>query len=159
MTTVRKGDRVWVTRVRAEADVVEILGGGSVKVAAGPLKMTVSLGELRAVVELDRAPASPSGPIRPRVARAPTSDNPIATSDNTCDLRGLRVDDGVAMANAFLDRAIGSGQDVVFLLHGHGTGALREALRKELTSSRYVARTRPGNPDEGGDAVTVVWLA
>lgn len=159
LTTVRKGDRVWVTRVRAEADVIEVLGGGSVKVAAGPLKMTVSMGELRAVVDLDRAPPPPPGPSRPRVGRAQSSDNPIATGDNTCDLRGLRVDDGVAMANAFLDRALGSGQDVVFLLHGHGTGALREALRKELTSSRYVARSRPGSSDQGGDAVTVVWLA
>jgi DNA mismatch repair protein MutS2 len=120
--------------------------------------MTVSLGELRAVVDVERPPPT-AGPIRPRVTRAQPSDNPIATRDNTCDLRGLRVDDGVAMANAFLDRAIGSGLDVVFLLHGHGTGALREALRKELASSRYVARSRSGSPDEGGDAMTVVWLA
>ncbi|MGH7437928.1 MAG: Smr/MutS family protein, partial [Polyangiaceae bacterium] len=160
LTSVRRGDRVWVTRVRAEAEVVEVLGGGTVKVAAGPLKMTVSMGELRGVSDATRPPPqAPAGPTRPRPARVPPPENPIATRDNTCDLRGLRVDDGVAMANAFLDRAIGSGQDVVFLLHGHGTGALREALRKELSGSRYVARSRSGSPDEGGDAMTVVWLA
>jgi DNA mismatch repair protein MutS2 len=161
VTRARRGDRVWVTRVRAEAEVVEVLGGGTVKVAAGPLKMTVSMGELRALVDATRAPPQPpAGPARPGPdRRVLPAENPIATTDNTCDLRGLRVDDGVAMANAFLDRAIGSGLDVVFLLHGHGTGALRDALRKELAGSRYVARSRSGNSDEGGDAVTVVWLA
>jgi DNA mismatch repair protein MutS2 len=63
------------------------------------------------------------------------------------------------MATTFLDRALNAGQDVVFLLHGHGTGALRDALRKELQGSRYVARTRGGGPDEGGEAMTIVWLA
>jgi DNA mismatch repair protein MutS2 len=44
-------------------------------------------------------------------------------------------------------------------VHGHGTGALRDAIRKELRESRYVAHFRPGTSGEGGDGVTVVWLA
>jgi DNA mismatch repair protein MutS2 len=63
------------------------------------------------------------------------------------------------MAMTFLDRAVGGGQPVVFLLHGHGTGALRDALRKELARSPYVARFRGGDPDQGGEGVTLVWLA
>ena len=47
----------------------------------------------------------------------------------------------------------------MFLLHGHGTGALREAVRKELARSPYVARFGAGEPEQGGDGVTVVWLA
>jgi DNA mismatch repair protein MutS2 len=85
--------------------------------------------------------------------------SPIQTSDNTCDLRGLRADDGVGMATAFLDRSIGEGRRVAFLVHGHGTGSLREAVRRELTQSQYVSRFRPGGPSEGGDGVTIVWLA
>jgi DNA mismatch repair protein MutS2 len=83
----------------------------------------------------------------------------MQSNDNTCDLRGLRVDDGVAMAISFLDRAINQGWDVVFLLHGHGTGALRDAIRRELARSPYVARSHGGAPGEGDEAVTVVWLA
>jgi DNA mismatch repair protein MutS2 len=83
---------------------------------------------------------------------------PIQTRDNTCELRGLRVDDGVGMATTFIDRAIGGGLPVVFLLHGHGTGALRDAIRKELARSSYVARFGGGDPDQGGDGVTLVWL-
>jgi DNA mismatch repair protein MutS2 len=84
---------------------------------------------------------------------------PLQTRDNTCDLRGLRVDDALAMATSFLDRAINEGVPAVFLLHGHGTGALRDAVRKELARSTYVARYRPADAGQGGEGVTVVWLA
>jgi len=88
----------------------------------------------------------------------PADQAPIQTRDNTCDLRGLRVDDAVAMATSFLDRALTEGRPAVFLLHGHGTGALRDAIRKELARSPYVAHFRGGEPDQGGEGVTLVWL-
>ncbi len=160
---LRKGARVWVSRLRAEADVVEVLGDGGVRVAAGPLKLTVRASELRSAAAATPAPR----PVRSTLA-APTAEGrsgpggevtPIQTHDNTCDLRGLRIDDGVGMATTFLDRAVGGGQPVVFLLHGHGTGALRDAIRKELARSPYVARFRGGDPEQGGEGVTLVWLA
>jgi DNA mismatch repair protein MutS2 len=154
---LRKGQRVWVPRLRAEAEVVDLLGDGRVRVAAGPLKMTVSSGELRAPPVTE---PSPTPTRRAAVALRPQAEGVLVQSDdNTCDLRGLRVDDGLAMTSSFLDRAVNSGWDVVFLLHGHGTGALREAIRRELARSPYVARSRGGVPGEGGEAVTVVWLA
>jgi DNA mismatch repair protein MutS2 len=156
---LRKGTRVWVPRLRAEADVVEVMGE-QVRVAAGPLKLVVAATELRAVAKQEPPPSRPATRASSRLERvAPVDAAPIQTRDNTSDLRGLRVDDAVAMATSFLDRALTEGLSVVFLLHGHGTGALRESLRKELSSSRYVARFRAGEPDQGGDGVTVVWLA
>ena len=65
----------------------------------------------------------------------------------------------LAMASTFLDRSLNEGRSVAFLIHGHGTGALRDAVREELSRSRYVARFRGAPPDQGGDGVTVVWLA
>jgi DNA mismatch repair protein MutS2 len=167
---LRKGARVWVPRLRAEAEVVEVTPGGQVRVAAGPLKLTVPSSELRAVPQPEAPPARPALRAVPRgePARAPApgfagaklpDEPPIQTRDNTCDLRGLRVDDGVAMATSFLDRALNEGLRVVFLLHGHGTGALRDAVRKDLTRSAYVARFRAAESDQGGEGVTVVWLA
>jgi DNA mismatch repair protein MutS2 len=64
----------------------------------------------------------------------------------------------VSLATTFLDRSIGDGRGVAFLIHGHGTGALREAVRESLVRSPYVAKFRPGESGEGGDGVTVVWL-
>jgi DNA mismatch repair protein MutS2 len=48
---------------------------------------------------------------------------------------------------------------VCFLVHGHGTGALKEAIRRELKSSPYVRFFRSGNSGEGGDGVTIAWLS
>jgi DNA mismatch repair protein MutS2 len=157
---LRRGGRVWVERLRSEAEVIELLNGGQVRVAAGPLKLTVTTAELRSVVSAEATSPRPA----PRAVAAGrdvaiADEKPLATSDSTCDLRGLRVDDAMAMATSFLDRALNEERSVVFLLHGHGTGALRDALRKELARSTYVARFGPAPAAQGGDGVTTVWLA
>ena len=155
----KKGMRVFVTRVRAEADVLEVLPDGAVRVQAGPLKLVVDPSELRPI----QAESEPRRKAAAVVAKA--SDDPIGleaavqTSDNTCDLRGLRTDDALSLAVSFLDRSINDNRRVCFLLHGHGTGALKDAIRKELKQSPYVRYFRPGTHSEGGDGVTVAWLS
>jgi DNA mismatch repair protein MutS2 len=151
---IRKGSRVWVSRLRAEGEVVEVLAGDSVRVAAGPLKLVVSRAELRAGTS--HAPPVRKKPPAPHVST--DLETPIQTRDNTCDLRGMRTDEAVSMATSFLDRAMGEGQKVAFFIHGHGTGALRDVIRRELASSPYVRASRPGERYEGGDGVTVAWL-
>ncbi len=141
-----------------------MLADGAVRVAAGALKLTVPPTELRAVARGAPTPkaATRSAPVTIRPSGTtpakPGPVPPIQVKSNTCDLRGLRVDDGVSLATTFLDRALNEGQNVVFLLHGHGTGALREAIRGELVRTPYVVRFRGEDPDRGGDGVTVVWL-
>ena len=83
----------------------------------------------------------------------------MQTSDNTVDLRGLRSDDAITLAITFLDRSLNENRRVCFLVHGHGTGALKEAIRRELKSSPYVRFFRAGAPGEGGDGVTIAWLS
>jgi DNA mismatch repair protein MutS2 len=152
VTHLRKGKRVYVPRLRAEAEIIEVLGH-EVRVAAGSLKLTVSIAELRD----SQAASKPQAPASSRNMETKL-EVPIQTRENTCDLRGLRADDAVAMAISFLDRSITDNRKVAYLLHGHGTGALKEVLRKELSGSPYVAASRPGERHEGGDGVTVVWL-
>ena len=59
----------------------------------------------------------------------------------------------------FLDRAVLSGHDVIFVLHGHGTNAVKEAVRVALGESPYVRKHAPAEDDQGGDAFTVAALA
>ncbi len=136
-----------------------MLGGGQLRVAAGALKLGTSVSEVRSV---QAAPAArrEKPPRRPAYTLDAAADPevPIQTSDNTVDLRGLRAHEATAMAEQFLDRTMGAGRKVAFLIHGHGTGALRDAVRDALRGSAYVARMRPGEQGEGGDGVTVVWL-
>jgi DNA mismatch repair protein MutS2 len=164
---LKKGARVWVPRLRAEAEVLDLLADGAVRVQAGPMRLVVPAAELR--LPADKREESEPKKKPPRAGAssvgAPGSRDPsgletaLQTSDNTCDLRGMRSDDAVTLAVTFLDRSLNENRHVCFLVHGHGTGALKEAVRRELKSSPYVRFFRAGNSGEGGDGVTVAWLS
>jgi len=166
--TLKKGTRVWVPRVRAEADVLDLLPDGTVRVQAGAMRLVLPAADLRFAVEKQEETAEP----KKKAARAspgphgPTPgggdprglDTALQTADNTVDLRGLRSEDAVTLAVTFLDRSINESRHVCFLVHGHGTGALKDAVRRELKASPYVRFFRPGATSEGGDGVTIAWL-
>ena len=78
------------------------------------------------------------------------------TSSTTLDVRGQRVDESVANLDRFLDEALLLGHDAIFVVHGHGTGALRTALRQHVHKHAAVKSSRAGEGSEGGDGVTVV---
>ena len=82
----------------------------------------------------------------------------MRADDRTCDLRGMRADEAIAAADAFLDRAALRGVVGVTLVHGHGTGALRRAVEQHLRRHPLVAHSRLGGRGEGGDGATLVWL-
>jgi DNA mismatch repair protein MutS2 len=154
---LRKGARVWVKKLRAEAEIVEVLPGERVRVCAGALKLTVDASEIlqgARAVELVKK----SAPRAPAPVRDEPLEVPMQTRDNTCDVRGMRVDEAISMATSFLDRAMSEGQRTIFIIHGHGSGALRDAIRKELETSPYIRGFRPGERHEGGDGVSVAWL-
>ena len=58
-----------------------------------------------------------------------------------------------------LDRAASEGADGVEFIHGIGTGALRRALREHLGGSPYVKSVRGGDPDHGGEGVTLAIIS
>jgi DNA mismatch repair protein MutS2 len=88
-----------------------------------------------------------------------TQEQAVRLPENTLDLRGLRADDAIAMLDSFIDRLYSSPNRVGYVLHGHGTGALRAAVREHLRSNLpYVRESRPGDQDEGGEAITVFFL-
>ena len=80
------------------------------------------------------------------------------TSQNTVDLRGMRVDEALEKVELFLDSVYAANQDGAYIIHGHGSGALKRAVRGFLPGSRYVDDFRPGERGEGGDGVTVAFL-
>jgi DNA mismatch repair protein MutS2 len=83
---------------------------------------------------------------------------PAGPGSAECDLRGLRVDEALDRADAHLQSHLGQGGAEVIFIHGHGSGALRDALRGWLRRAAGVAELRPGAPAEGGNGVTVVRL-
>lgn len=77
---------------------------------------------------------------------------------NTLDLRGERVEEALDALEAYLDKASLANLTPVYIIHGHGTGALKAAVRDFVSESPYVAKYRPGNDTEGGDGVCVIDL-
>ena len=80
------------------------------------------------------------------------------TIETTVDLRGHRVDDAVAQVDRFIDESLLAARDAIFIVHGHGTGALRSAVRTHLQAHKGISNFRAGEPGEGGDGVTVAFL-
>ncbi len=75
---------------------------------------------------------------------------------NTLDLRGLRVEEALDSLEYFLDKASLANLTPVYIIHGHGTGALKSAVQDFLSTSPYVAKYRFGENTEGGDGISVV---
>jgi DNA mismatch repair protein MutS2 len=101
----------------------------------------------------------PQGPSVVLVDGVPAGGRATArTIDSTIDVRGQRVDEAVANVDRFLDESLLAGRDTAFIVHGHGTGALRQAVRAHLLGHRAIDTFRPGEQAEGGDGVTVAFL-
>lgn len=75
---------------------------------------------------------------------------------STLDLRGYRAEEALDEVEAYLDKASLANLSPVYIIHGHGTGVLKQVIREFLQSSPYVAKFRPGEDTEGGDGVSVV---
>ena len=94
--------------------------------------------------------ATPSGRARPAGA--------VALVPATLDLRGARVDEALDLLDGYLDRAALGESERVTVVHGSGTGALRDAVRGHLEGHPQVRDWRPGGQGEGGDGATIVSL-
>ncbi len=130
-------------------------------VEVGGMRVTVATGDLvppaAATSEVERRPrrteadsASASIP-RLRLERA-------RTVSSSLDLRGARVEEAIEMLGRYLDDASLAGLDKATIVHGLGTGALRDAVRAHVAASPLVRTWRPGARGEGGDGATIVEL-
>ena len=73
-------------------------------------------------------------------------------------MRGLRAHEAIEKIERFLDAQFEREAGVAFIIHGHGTGALKREVRDWLRGCRYARDQRPGLRHEGGDGVTAVLL-
>lgn len=80
----------------------------------------------------------------------------VRTMVNTLDLRGKRVDEALGLLDSFVDGCVLGRISPFMIIHGHGTGAVKSAVRDFLKAARYTIKFRPGEQYEGGDGVTVV---
>ncbi len=168
------GTRVHIVSLGQKGEVISAPERGRVTVQVGTMRMAVALDNL--LLERgsgggkSKAPSS-SGKKKRRgratggssgSASAPASNggerDAIRSPDVTIDVRGERADEAVDSVDRFIDKCLLAMRDAVFIIHGHGTGALRSAIRGHLEGHHAITNWRPGERAEGGDGVTVAWL-
>ena len=145
------GDTVELPRHGVVGTVTAIGEDGKVVVSAGVMKLTVDQTELRRTkLKKEKASGvSVTGAIHSAKARAKPE----------LDLRGMMVDDALIELDAYLDCVARAKLTQVTIIHGKGTGALRDAVRDRLKSCRQVKTFRSGVYGEGDTGVTVVEMA
>lgn len=148
---VRIGDQVVVDDGATAAEVLEMHGNEAV-VALGSMRLRVGLDRLTRVGGKRKQQVTVS-----RVA-GPESGIAATTARTRVDLRGSRVDEALAEVQRLLDEALQTNQNRLELLHGKGTGALREAIRDYLSQAPEVASFEEAPWNEGGAGVTYVSL-
>ena len=167
-TDLAPGDRVTLRSLRREGTVVEVKADGRVQVEVGNLRSWVKLGDL--LQPPPRPTSKEPGRSRSKKPRQPPRAPPKAERDdagrwggvarpgNSLDLRGKRLEESIDATETFLDALVLRGEPVAWVLTGHGTGVLKEGIRRWAGSSRYVRRWRAAEEGEGGDAWTVMEL-
>lgn len=158
---IQVGAKVHIKGFPSPVEVVEAPKKGQVKVLMGVMKMSVPLSDLVGDVER-RAPAqravSSGEKRRSQVLTEGQRSAPVRSEDVVLDLRGRRVEESLLEVDHFVDELLRRQETGGFVLHGHGTGALKDAVRTHLRAHECVVDARPAERDEGGDAFTVFWL-
>jgi DNA mismatch repair protein MutS2 len=150
----RRGMHVRVASLGQEGEVVGV-SGPRVEVRLGSMTITTESADLQVREGDTPAPAAKFG--RSGLGRsAATVEDGGATVSREIKLIGMRVDEALPALDRFLDGALLAGHEQVRVVHGHGTGRLKSAVREFLESHAQVATHRPGGPGEGGDGATVV---
>ncbi|HEY8285590.1 MAG TPA: endonuclease MutS2 [Chloroflexota bacterium] len=149
------GDRVSLIRSGQIGTVVSAPNSrGEIEVQIGPFKTRVKAGEARV---LDIEESGPSEEPRMEAARFRHEDTPAPSVD--FDLRGWRVDEVLHELERYLNDAYMANLPFVRIIHGKGTGALRQAVREELATNPLVSNFRAAEARDGGEGVTVAHLA
>lgn len=160
---LRVGQSVYHRTLGATGQVIELCARDQARVMIGAMKLLVPIRELSAVAERDQRANATKKSARSSSKRGPATQPKLTqsaqrTDATTLDLRGQRYDEALSRVDGFIDRLISVNEIAGFVLHGHGTGALKAGVREHLRASAYVEHSRPAEPDEGGDAFTVFWL-
>ena len=154
------GDTVRVLSFGQNAELLGLSADRSeAEVQMGALRFRVNVDNIEriskrkaAAEERSTAPVAPSGVVIPRYEDRPAVDMQL-------DMRGWRVEQALEELETYLNDAAMAGLQSVRIVHGKGTGALRQAIREQLMHHPLVKSYASAPANEGGDGVTVIKLS
>lgn len=141
------GDDVEVLSYGQRGTVVELAGKNEYVVQMGIIKMKFPLDELKALNKVEEP--------KHKVNVQRHAGGKVKTN---LDIRGMRYEEGMRKLTLYLDQALLSNHPMVTIIHGKGTGALRQGVQKMLDNHAQVDRFEYSPPNAGGDGSTVVYF-
>jgi len=157
------GDRIRIPSLGQTAEVLSVdEATEQVTARFGLMKMTIAFTDIESLAGEKISPkaklASDRSESRAKPEPEPSPEEPsnltMRTSKNTLDLRGSRVAD----AEIEIDRALAEADQVLWIIHGHGTGRLRKGIKAFLDKHPLVKRHTYAEQADGGSGVTIVYL-
>ena len=143
---IQAGDEVKVLSYGQKGEVLELVGDEEAVVQMGILKMKLPIEDLEKMKKKKETSTK-------MVTRANRQ-----TVKTELDLRGYRYEDALNELDQYLDQAVLSNFEQVYIIHGKGTGALQKGVQQHLKRHKSVKTFRGGMPSEGGFGVTVASL-
>ncbi|MEW7869434.1 endonuclease MutS2 [Staphylococcus warneri] len=143
---IQAGDEVKVLSYGQKGEVLELVGDEEAVVQMGILKMKLPIEDLEKMKKKKETSTK-------MVTRANRQ-----TVKTELDLRGYRYEDALIELDQYLDQAVLSNFEQVYIIHGKGTGALQKGVQQHLKRHKSVKTFRGGMPSEGGFGVTVASL-
>lgn len=140
------GDTVLVRSINTKGEIMQ-LGKQDALVAVGRLQMRAAYDDLEFKTRAETPP--PSSYSGPTAHPSPGME---------LDIRGMRVEEGIEKLSRYLDSAFLARLPYVRIIHGKGTGRLREAVRDIIRQNKHIRSWEEGKDSEGGAGVTVVHL-
>ena len=152
------GDRIRIPKIGQKAEVLsEVDDNGNLNVKFGIMKMNVALADIESLTgEKATPPPKKSGAKVPGTATPAPAPVAIRTSTNTVDVRGQRVMNAETEIERAIGRAYQSG--IMWVIHGKGTGKLREGVHEFLSHHPQVGRIELAGEKDGGGGVTIAYL-
>jgi len=152
----RVGDTVFLDTLNAEGVIVE-LDDKAAQVQVGALRVRARFSDMRRRTRSEKR-AAERGHVRqyePAETQLPKSESP----GMELDIRGQRVDDALEILDRYINAAYNAGLPFGRIIHGKGTGRLRQAVRGYLSEHLLVSKVTQGRQQEGGAGVTVIHMA
>jgi len=146
---LKVGSRVDVPHLNSKG-VVTAIDNDKIEVQLGHFRTTLKRQKVKAIDSPEPEPAD--------VARAGVSGEIVDSPGMELDLRGLISEDALHRMDSYLDRAYLAGLPFVRIIHGKGSGVLRQIVREALSSHPLISSYKAGVQKEGGEGVTEVKL-
>lgn len=144
------GSKVFVNSLNQDGIVQSLPNAkGEILVLSQSIRLQVPWTDLKPALKL-------TNPTQSQMRKSVFSSASTIENDQTLDLRGKKVEEAISELELALDQSTIKQNDRLKVIHGHGTDALKKAIRTYLSRSVYVKKWKAGNPDSGGDGVTWV---